>query len=99
MTKIKPNPNEKTDFKTDFPNLSEIDFEKELTFVSRVLDKFEPSEEKQQNQSWNSLDFFGLSVSSQTEPLKKVEETLHRIIAKHESLFKHQFQMRTGFYQ
>lgn len=97
MTKIKPNPNQKTEFLTDFPNLEEVDFEKELNFINKVLDKFEVSSEEK-NQPWNALDFFGLSISSQTEPLSVIEETLHRIIAKHQSLFNHEVRLRKGFY-
>lgn len=94
MTKIEPQPNEKTDFMTNLPNLTEVDFEKELDFINKVLDKFEPEQEKQ---SWNSIDFFGLSVSSQTEPLNFLEQTLNRLIEKHQGIFNHQLKLKMGY--
>lgn len=100
MKKIKPQPNEKIDYQTDFPNLEEVDFERELGFVSKVLDKFDSAQEEKQNsqiQPWNAIDMFGLSISSQVESLDKIEATLHRVIQKHQGIFNHELKMRRNY--
>lgn len=95
---IEPNPDKIIEYQTDFPNTSEVDFEKELSFVSKVLNKFGDDSQENKSQRWNAIDMFGLSISSQTESLAKVERTLNRIIAKHKPLFNHEVRIRKNFY-